>query len=379
LLPAVVRIETRENGTGFLVSADGWLITSNHVISAPRPDVPSGALKARVYLGKMRSGRMEREEHALTALIYQRDWRRDLALLKIKETPAPLPYLHLARREQSLDIRPGLECVAVGDAWTPKRGEVQRVYDWPHEDPRYRDQLQAEKDPKEIQKWADLRKKVIQSSCGLAPGDSGGPLANKSGEVIGVNWALKLDDDGKSKLGKLTLHIHLEELLAFWEQARQARPMPYPLPAQPAEWARDEKIAPDILRSMGDFDIVTFEQDDQKGAWVDFCHRNLGISDPDQVRELVKAGRWPYQFALRVGAFPTAYYSTDGSGLIDLIVQAPGGLEKPDVKWRLNDRKEWVIEEVTEGLPLISAAWFSNKSLREKFEPYRAWAENIVK
>jgi hypothetical protein len=349
------------------------------VLKELRPDVASGALKAKIYLGKKLAGGMEHEERALTALVYHQDWQRDLALLKIKDAPGPLKFLRLAKLEQSGDIRAGLECVAIGDAWTPKRGEVQRIYFWPHEDPQFEKSLKELKDPKEIKQWADLRKKVIQSSCGLTPGDSGGPLVNRAGDVIGVNFAMKLDEDGKSKLAKLTLHIHLEELLTFWDKAPKATPLPFPRPSRPADWARNEKITPDILRSAGDFDVVTFEQGTRKGAWIDFCQRNLGISDSDQVQKLVKAGQWHFQFAVRGGTFPTAYYSTDGSGVIDLIVQAPAADEKPDVKWRLNHQKEWVLEEVTEGLPLISAGWFRSKSLQDKFEPYRVGAENILK
>src|SRR5205823_3890050 len=112
--------------------------------------------------------------------------------------------------------------------------------------------------------------------------------------------------------------------------------------SKPEDWPRDSQYVPADLGNTGDFDMVNFRRGNVKAWWADLGRSNLGLQE-DQVKELVKMGQWKYQFALRLATFPTAYYDADGSGSINLIVQAPAADRNPDVKWRRRGQ-DWIIE-----------------------------------
>ncbi len=87
-------------GSGFIISADGYILTNNHVIE--------GASKVEVHFGADENGNGGR---ILPATIVGRDPSTDIALLKI-ETNQELPYIRLGDSER---IRKGDWAVAIGN------------------------------------------------------------------------------------------------------------------------------------------------------------------------------------------------------------------------------------------------------------------------
>ncbi len=134
------------HGSGIIVKSDGTVVTNAHVA---RPG------KSVVTLWDGRS---------FPAEIAARDPRRDLAILRLPASDLPAAPLGDSNR-----LRPGELVIAIGNPLgfmgALTAGIVHAVGPLPGLGPR---------------KW-------IQAGVRLAPGNSGGPLADASGNVIGVN------------------------------------------------------------------------------------------------------------------------------------------------------------------------------------------------
>lgn len=136
-------------GSGVVWSADGLILTNAHVASAPT---------ARLVLWDGRS---------FDARLVARDPRRDLATLRI-----PAEGLEAATPGDSSALRPGELVMAIGNplgfAGALSTGVVHSFGALPGMG---------------SQRW-------IRAGLRLAPGNSGGPLANAQGQVVGINTAI---------------------------------------------------------------------------------------------------------------------------------------------------------------------------------------------
>ncbi|MCX7803640.1 MAG: trypsin-like peptidase domain-containing protein [Planctomycetota bacterium] len=141
----------RYQGSGFVVSADGYVATSFHVVE----------MSARISV--MLHDDTELEAH-LTA--FDEDY--DLAILKV-ESPVPLEPLPLGR---SAVLRPGQAAVAVGH---PFGGDLTATVGIIGGTGRSAD--------------LGAYDHFVQMDAVLNPGNSGGPLLDSRGRVIGVNCA----------------------------------------------------------------------------------------------------------------------------------------------------------------------------------------------
>lgn len=150
-------------GSGFIISADGDVVTNNHVVQ-----------DADTVTVKLSDGR------SYEADVVGTDPATDLALLKII-SDTPLPAVELG---DSSVIRAGDEVVAVGNPFglggTVTSGIVSAtsrdIRSGPYDD-------------------------FIQTDAAINRGNSGGPLFNNAGEVIGVNTAIFSPDGGSVGIG----------------------------------------------------------------------------------------------------------------------------------------------------------------------------------
>ncbi|XP_026795848.2 serine protease HTRA1 [Pangasianodon hypophthalmus] len=140
-------------GSGFIVSEDGWIVTNAHVLSN----------KQRIKV-ELNSG-----VH-YDASIKDVDQKLDIALIKIDSEEA-LPVLSLGR---SSDLRPGEFVVAVGSPFslqnTVTTGIISTTQRGSHELGLHNSDME-----------------YIQTDAIINYGNSGGPLVNLDGDVIGIN------------------------------------------------------------------------------------------------------------------------------------------------------------------------------------------------
>lgn len=143
-------------GTGFLIEPTGYILTNNHVID--------GADKVEVKVG---------DKDDYKAKIIGRDPATDLALLKIEGT-GPFPTVRLGDSER---LRVGEWVMAIGDPLQFEKTVTVGVISGKG---RYAGLSRA------TQSFENL----IQTDAAINFGNSGGPLVNTSGEVIGINTAI---------------------------------------------------------------------------------------------------------------------------------------------------------------------------------------------
>jgi len=151
---------TPGSGSGFIISTDGFVVTNNHVIENAR--------EIKVSLADGRT---------VNAELKGTDPSTDIAVLKIYETG--LKALSFANSET---LQPGQIAIAIGNPLglqhTVTAGVVSALGRT----------LRANN--------GRLIDDIIQTDASLNPGNSGGPLVNSLGQVIGVNTATILSAQG---------------------------------------------------------------------------------------------------------------------------------------------------------------------------------------
>ena len=151
-------------GSGFVIDADGRIVTNNHVVD--------GAAKVTV---KLDDGRV------LPARVVGRDPRTDIALLQVDAGRPPLAHLELGDSDQA---RPGDWVVAMGNPFglggTVTAGIVSA---------RGRDIGAGPYDD------------FLQIDAPINQGNSGGPLFDTGGKVVGVNTAILSPSGGSIGIG----------------------------------------------------------------------------------------------------------------------------------------------------------------------------------
>ncbi|MEK6912825.1 MAG: trypsin-like peptidase domain-containing protein [Nanoarchaeota archaeon] len=143
----VVTVRTDiSQGTGFLISNDGYVVTNYHVVE--------NAKAATIITS-------DNQNHKVSILGYNSDL--DIALLRIEGNYTPL------KLDNSDNVQVGEKVIAIGNPlglqFSVSQGIVSAIHRTGPNDLNY----------------------YIQTDAALNPGNSGGPLINTDGKVIGIN------------------------------------------------------------------------------------------------------------------------------------------------------------------------------------------------
>ena len=209
---SVVRVETEDgSGTGIVVGAEGYVLTNYHVVE--------GAKRISVQLADGRKS---------TALLLRASNRPDLALLRLADGAQLTPALW--GDAEALQL--GQTVVAIGHslnlqgAPTVSRGIVSAL----------RSQRGV---------------RYVQTDAALNPGNSGGPLVDLRGTVVGIN-TMRLEGEGLTTVQGMNFAIAAGEArrwLAEQADALAAQPLTVAPEIQP-ETQGDEQHRPNVGKEV---------------------------------------------------------------------------------------------------------------------------------
>jgi len=154
-------------GSGFLITADGYILTNAHVIAK--------AEKVTVKFG---------DGTTYPAKVVGKDERVDIGVIKITDGKKQFPFVTLGNSDA---IKVGEWAVAIGNPFALDHTVTAGV-------------ISAKGRSVEISQQGGMQN-YIQTDASINPGNSGGPLCNIEGEVIGINSAIYSQSGGSIGIG----------------------------------------------------------------------------------------------------------------------------------------------------------------------------------
>lgn len=193
-------------GSGFIIREDGYLVTNSHVVSS-----------ANIFTVRMHDGKEHEAELVGT------DNYKDIAVLKIKGN-GKFPVAVLG---DSSNTRIGEPVVAIGSPLGLKASVTAGIIST------------NDRSLSDLGRRQDIRRpqKYLQTDAAINRGNSGGPLLNSRGEVIGVNQAIARwdsyspnvnNENGMVPIEGIGFAIPINEVKATIEQIVKTGKVVYP-------------------------------------------------------------------------------------------------------------------------------------------------------
>lgn len=381
-------------GTGFLVDSVGQVLTNHHVVDGGTTFDEFGRDQVELFGGRITAdGTMQLAKKPLRAVVLLKDQKRDLALLEIQKPGRRLQKVTPIAMAKTFP-RPGQTCFMVGHPssgllWTVRQGLVSGIGRCPSDlcqDLVFRlgipdsHRRRARKQLEEIKSC-----KMVLSSCPGNPGDSGGPLLDEAGNLIGVTFAIpaSVRDD------KFVYHVHQKEVVDFLKRApKHGAPLQ---PAVPDPWLLGAwvRLGRTSEARRGEYDLLITG----KPSWratsrprrlsrvlLDLDNdANCRVADAGAIHKLVKTRSFDAEVAFHFLADRNiAFYDTQNDTKFDLILVDLGRDGRSDASFTLK-KGRWVFDNKV-GLPWMSTRYLAfldaNETLKvkaiKKFRSFRS-------
>ena len=272
ILASTVAIQVgRANGSGVIVSKDGYVLTAAHVAGTPKQSaliwLSDGSVKRGITLGL--------------------NQELDAGMIKITE-PGDWPFAPLG---QSSQLKAGQWCLATGHPGG---------FDGSRRSP--------------VLRWGRVLKterSAILTDCTLVGGDSGGPLFDMHGRVVGIH----------SRIGKnLTINVHVpvDPYRSSWDRLVRGEVWGMLDPSQQGwlgvtsdDTSNDAKIlevvsgSPARMAGLRPGDVIVQVNEAQIGSFGDLQSEIRQHRPDDEVRLVVRRGEDEVPMVLRLGKRPT--------------------------------------------------------------------------
>lgn len=313
--PSVVLVINESGiGSGSVIDAKGVVITNAHVVG--------NRTEVGVVFKPRTDGQELKRADVRRARVIKIDEIADLAVLQLSEPlPGDIRPLQLAS-QSSLKVGADVHAIGhpTGETWSYTKGlisQIRRNYEW-----------QADS------RGGRHKATVIQTQTPISPGNSGGPLLDDSGRIVGVN-SFK-DPRGEN----VSFAVSAEEVQRFLQSQTSRRfdrpgsedkgsPTPE-IRAKGKGRGRDEVCEPKVLKSgrakgnQGDLAILDLDCDGKADATMYTPDRTGAI------RLLIDTSKTGRPDALvtdedRDGRWDRSYYDTDGDGKPDMVGHHPDG------------------------------------------------------
>jgi len=323
-------------GSGFLIGADGEILTNNHVVE--RAD--------RIRVALFADGSKQYD-----ARVIGRDPLTDTALVRLEKPPSTLPNAVLGDSDA---LQPGDWVMAIGNPFNLGHTVTVGVVSYqgrPFETSEGRFQ------------------KMIQTDASINPGNSGGPLIDTDGRVVGINTAI-LGGGGGGNIG-IGFAVPINTVKALLPQLRKGKVVRGRLGVRVSPVGEDEAGALNLKTTEGAI-VRQVEQGSpaeragiQPGDVIVMC-QGQAVTGPDDLVAIVSASAPGTRLSielLRDGRRQTVAATTDElQGAVAADTSAAGGAGlglilsdlTADLAQRLGVRggsRGAVIEDIEPGSP----------------------------
>ena len=260
--PATVNIQVGDaQGTGIIVSRDGYILTAAHVIVKPGKTanilMPDGTRKLAKTLGI--------------------DPRIDAGMLKLVDEEV-FPYIDIGVSE---GLNKGQWVMGIGHpgGWDEARGMVVRVG-----------------------RIITNTKEVIRTDCVLVGGDSGGPLVDMDGNLIGIHSRIS------NQLWE-NLHVPVDTYSENWEELASGKilgrepkaHLGISLEGSTNEISEVEKDSPADEAGLEVGDIILKVGDKEIDSRLKFSREARKMKPDDEITLTIKRGEDELELKLTVG------------------------------------------------------------------------------
>jgi serine protease Do len=280
--------EQQSFGTGFIIQSDGVILTNQHVVSGAERIIvtlPDGTDVPANILG----------EDAVT----------DIAVIRIDRKSLPIVVTG-----KSTDLMIGEWVVALGNPFAYLLGNAEPTVTAGVVSAVHRNILPG-------RDQAGLYLDMIQTDAAINQGNSGGPLANALGEVIGVNSSILSSSGGSIGLGfaipiERALRV-ADEILNHGSVRRAWTGIDVAGPENLAEWKSQggALVSNVIPQGPGDVggvrkgDVLTRANDRVLRNYLDWEAVKLDLQVGDPVRLVVRRDGRERTISLKTGDLPT--------------------------------------------------------------------------